>query len=104
LEREVETGADCPIGLLHEADGINSRATNGKATNTVASTIPGKAKMIWTPWEFSQSPNNPCAPNMSTRIKPDTTGEMENGSSMRVMSRLLPLKRACVPRAAARMV
>ncbi len=46
--------------------GINSRATNGNVMNTVASTMPGTAKMIFRSWSRSHSPNQPCSPNTST--------------------------------------
>jgi hypothetical protein len=46
--------------------GISSRATKGKVTKMVASTMPGTAKMISMPRLFSQGPNQPCAPNSST--------------------------------------
>ena len=46
--------------------GISSRATKGKVTKIVASTMPGTAKMIWMSCAASQSPKQPCAPNTST--------------------------------------
>ena len=45
--------------------GMSSRATNGKVTNTVASTIPGTAKTTFMSWSRSHSPNQPCRPNTS---------------------------------------
>ena len=46
--------------------GISSRAMNGKVTNTVASTMPGTAKMILMSCAASHGPNQPLAPNTST--------------------------------------
>ena len=46
--------------------GISSRATNGKVTKTVASTMPGSAKITFRSWSRSHSPNQPCSPNTST--------------------------------------
>ena len=36
--------------------GTSSRATKGKVTKIVASTMPGTAKMIWMLWLCSQGP------------------------------------------------
>ena len=71
--------------------GISSRAMNGKVTNTVASTMPGTAKMILMSCAASQGPSQPLAPNTSTYIRPATTGEMENGRSISVVRKALPL-------------
>ena len=38
----------------------------------------------------SHGPNRPCAPNRSTKTRPETTGDTENGRSIRVMSTFLP--------------
>ncbi|MNR45116.1 hypothetical protein D3C85_1639340 [compost metagenome] len=46
--------------------GISSRATNGKVTKIVASTMPGTANMILMSCASSHGPNQPCAPNIST--------------------------------------
>ena len=46
--------------------GISSRATNGKVTKMVASTMPGTAKMISMPCALSQGPSTLPAPNSST--------------------------------------
>ncbi|MNT37241.1 hypothetical protein D3C72_1733690 [compost metagenome] len=46
--------------------GMSSRAMKGKVTNTVASTMPGTAKMILMSCSASHGPNQPCAPNTST--------------------------------------
>jgi hypothetical protein len=47
-------------------NGISSRATNGKVTNIVASTMPGSAKMILMPWSRSSGPNQPWSPKINT--------------------------------------
>ena len=70
--------------------GISSRAMNGAVMKVVASTMPGTAKMIWMSCSESHSPNQPCAPNRSTKIMPEMTGETAKGRSMRVMSTFLP--------------
>ena len=46
--------------------GISSRATKGKVTKIVASTMPGTAKMIFRSLSMNQLPNQPCSPNTST--------------------------------------
>ena len=69
--------------------GISSRATNGKVTKIVASTMPGTAKMIWMSCAASQGPSQPCAPNSSTKTGPQITGETENGRSISVTSSAL---------------
>ena len=46
--------------------GISSRATKGKVTKMVASTMPGTANRISMPWLFSQGPSTLPAPNSST--------------------------------------
>ena len=66
------------------------RATNGKVTSTVARTRPGTAKITCRPARSSIGPNQPLAPNSSTQTRPEITGETENGSSIRVISRLRP--------------
>ena len=40
----------------------------------------------------ASGPNQPCAPNSSTKIIPEITGETANGRSIRVISRFLPRK------------
>src|SRR5438477_9146371 len=72
--------------------GTNSRATNGKVTKSVASTIPGTAKMILISCSFSHCPKWPCNPKSSTYINPATTGETEKGKSINVFSSDLPRK------------
>ena len=73
--------------------GSTSRATKGKVTKAVASTMPGTAKMILMSCSTSQPPSRPRAPNSSTKMRPEITGDTEKGMSMREMSRLLPGKR-----------
>src|SRR5690606_25609364 len=66
--------------------GINSRAIKGKVTNTVASTMPGTAKIILMSFSTSQLPNQPLAPNTSTYIRPTMTGDTEKGRSIKVIN------------------
>ncbi len=70
--------------------GISSRATNGKVMNMVASTMPGTAKMIFTPCSMSHGPNTPCAPKSKTKISPEITGDTAKGRSISVTRRFLP--------------
>ncbi len=86
------TSSSVPLASI---TGISSRATNGKVTKMVASTIPGTAKMILMLCAISQPPNHPCAPNISTKIMPEITGETANGRSISVVSRFLPRKSNC---------
>ena len=72
--------------------GMSSRATNGQVTNIVASAMPGTAKMIWTLCAASHGPSSPWAPNTSTKTRPLTTGDTENGKSIRVISTVFPGK------------
>src|SRR5262245_20898428 len=107
LAPRVSAACSCsvPVACI---TGINSRATKGNVTKSVASTIPGTAKIILSGCEDSQtrchvkpsadhqgnercgwlshSPKNPCMPNNTTNISPATTGEIENGKSINVMS------------------
>ena len=53
-------------GLLYGVLLCNARAMKGKVTNTVASTMPGTAKMIFRSWSRNHSPNQPCRPKTST--------------------------------------
>ena len=46
----------CPVACI---TGISSRATNGKVMKSVASTMPGKAKMIRKSCTASQGPKKP---------------------------------------------
>ena len=52
----------------------------------VASTSPGRAKMIWMSCRCEPGAEPALAPNSSTKTRPETTGETENGSSIRVIS------------------
>jgi hypothetical protein len=72
--------------------GISSRATNGKVTKIVASTMPGTAKMMRMSCASSQAPNHPWAPNSSTKINPEITGETANGRSISVIRQVLALE------------
>ncbi len=47
---------------ISTSTGATSRTTNGSETNTVASTMPVGAKMIWMPWSVNQPPNQPWIP------------------------------------------
>ena len=71
-------------------NGMSSRATNGKVTNTVAITIPGTAKTIRRPCAWVQGPRIPWAPKSSTVHMPAMTGETPNGRSMSESSTFLP--------------
>ena len=73
-------------------NGMISRATKGKVTKTVARTMPGTAKMISTLCALSQGPSQPCAPNSNTNTRPEMTGDTENGRSIKLSNRFLPLK------------
>ena len=46
--------------------GMSSRATKGKVTKAVASTIPGTAKMTRILCSINQGPNQPCPPKTRT--------------------------------------
>src|SRR3954454_23260361 len=70
--------------------GISARATNGKVTKVVASAIPGTANSTWMSCACSKLPKNPCAPNSSTKTRPDITGLTENGRSISEISMVLP--------------
>ena len=41
---------------------MTSRTTSGSETNTVASTMPGRAKMTWKPLRSRKPPNQPYLP------------------------------------------
>ena len=60
--------------------------------NMVARTMPGTAKMIFTPWAASHGPKKPWAPKRSTKIRPETTGDTAKGRSMAVTSSDFPRK------------
>src|SRR6266567_2210136 len=70
--------------------GMSSRATKGRVTNSVATITPGTANAIWMPCVASHGPSSPCIPNSNTNSMPPITGEIENGRSIRVMSRFFP--------------
>ena len=70
--------------------GINSRTTKGKVTNTVASTIPGNAKMMVMSWAASHGPSRPWRPNNNTNTRPAITGDTENGRSISAIRMVLP--------------
>src|SRR5262245_4079576 len=82
--------ASSSSGPIASSTGISSRATNGKVTNAVASTRLGVAKMTWYLCSRSHGPKYPCAPKRSTNTSPATTGETENGRSIRVTSSVRP--------------
>src|SRR5450432_2730790 len=71
---------------------MTSRATSGKVTKVVAMTMPGTAKMIFMSCSLSHGPNQPWAPNKSTKMSPEMTGETLNGRSTKVINTLLPQK------------
>ena len=73
--------------------GISSRATKGKVTKIVASTMPGTAKMISMPWRFEPWPEPALrAEQQHDRPGPTTTGETENGRSISVIRKALALE------------
>ena len=62
--------------------GIDSRATNGTVTKSVASTVPGAAKMICTLCATSHWPNKPWAPKSKPKTRHnrrDGEGEIDQG-------------------------
>src|ERR1035437_569257 len=81
--------------------GISARATNGNVTKTVASAMPGTANSTWTLWLCSHGPQYPCAPNSSTKTRPEITGLTENGKSISEIRKVLPRKsNLAIPQAA----
>src|SRR6202048_2951308 len=72
--------------------GISARATNGNVTKMVASAMPGTANSTWTLWLCSHGPQYPCAPNSSTKTRPEITGLTENGKSISEIRKVLPRK------------
>ncbi len=48
--------------------------------------------MMWMSCAWSQGPKIPWAPNSSTRIMPEITGETASGRSIRVIRMFLPRK------------
>src|SRR6478609_2770924 len=111
--------------------GISSRATKGNVTNTVAMTMPGKAKTIFgsashADRSVNSQPkprysaahavkraagaknsasvsggNQPLEPKIITHTRPAMTGETANGRSMRESRKARPLKRYFVTSQAA---
>src|ERR1700716_2793801 len=72
--------------------GISARATNGNVTKMVASAMPGTANSTWILWLCSHGPQYPCAPNSSTKTRPEITGLTENGRSISDIRKVLPRK------------
>src|ERR1700704_1782888 len=72
--------------------GISARATNGNVTKMVASAMPGTANNTWILWLCSHGPQYPCAPNSSTKTRPEITGLTENGRSISEIRKVLPRK------------
>src|SRR5436309_3390281 len=83
------SSSSCPCASM---TGMSSRAIKGKVTKIVANRMPGQAKMILISCCCSQVPNDPWAPNSSTKTSPEMTGETEKGKSMRVTRKLFPRK------------
>ncbi|MNM67463.1 hypothetical protein D3C81_789990 [compost metagenome] len=86
--------------------GINSRAMNGNVTNTVASTMPGMANTMRgncssvspSTGRCTRRPssmngqNQPSRPNNRMNTSPATTGDTENGRSIKVTNQRFPGK------------
>ncbi len=70
--------------------GSTSRMTNGNVTKMLASTIPGRPKMILKPRSRSTNPKAPADPHSTIRATPTTTGETAKGKSMIACSAPLP--------------
>src|SRR6476660_5700783 len=70
--------------------GSTSRMTNGTVTKMLASTMPGKPKMILNPRLFSTNPNSPADPHSRINATPTTTGDTANGRSITACRALLP--------------
>src|SRR5271155_3458247 len=73
--------------------GSTSRTTNGRVTKMLASTMPGRPKMILNPKSFSTKPSSPADPHSTINATPTTTGETANGRSMMACSTPLPRNR-----------
>src|SRR6185295_5262481 len=85
---EIAASSSCvPCSCI---SGISARATNGNVTKVVASAMPGTANSTWILCACIRGPKNPCAPNSSTKIRPDITGLTENGRSISEISTVLP--------------
>ena len=52
--------------------------------------MPGTAKIICIFAAWRMSPNQPCSPKSSTKIRPDITGETVKGKSISVVRTFLP--------------
>src|SRR5258706_6043245 len=89
LAPRVSAACSCSVPVACMM-GISSRATNGNVTKTVASTMPGTAKIILILCASSHCPKKPCKPKRTTNIKPATTGETEKGRSIKVIRKVLP--------------
>src|SRR3569832_1060313 len=63
--------------------GMSSRATNGNVTKTVASTMPGTAKINWMSCASSHGPNQPCRPGGGAGGGPAGAGEAGGGGAGR---------------------
>src|ERR1700709_1046069 len=70
--------------------GISARATNGNVTKVVASAMPGTANSTWILCACIHGPQKPCAPNSSTKTRPEITGLTENGRSISEIRNVLP--------------
>ena len=64
--------------------------TNGTVTKMLASTMPGRPKMILKPRSFSTKPSAPAEPHNRISATPTTTGDTANGRSMTACNALLP--------------
>src|ERR1700710_2004115 len=64
--------------------------TKGTVTKMLASTMPGRPKMILKPRSFSTNPSAPAEPHNRINATPTTTGDTANGRSMTACSALLP--------------
>jgi hypothetical protein len=72
--------------------GIRSRATKGKVTNIVAKTMPCTEKSTGKPLANIEAPRAECSPNSSTKQRPASTGDTENGRSNSLIWNALPRK------------
>src|SRR4051794_1563365 len=52
--------------------------------------MPGTANSTWMSCACSKDPKNPCAPNSSTKTRPEITGLTENGRSISEIRMVLP--------------
>src|ERR1700709_2914117 len=85
---EIAASSSCvPCSCI---SGISALATNGKVTKVVASAMPGTANSTWMLCACIRGPKNPCAPNSSTKTRPEITGLTENGRSINELKNVLP--------------